>query len=190
MAEFEKEITVKLKWELDEAKINFVNKGIRLKESFVLKDIYMVKDSVDLINTSNLDILSQVVIVRECIGDEIDKKFVCKTKKYASNGDILESKRCDCPLVDINKGHEFLLATGYQECFRIEQECLEYEYKGSKLFLEYIPDLGLFLEVENTNKDIEGLKDVLNELQIAYFEDNYFVKKASLMLDEVKRTGR
>lgn len=190
MAEFEKEITVKLKWELDEAKINFVNKGIRLLESFVLKDIYMINENVDLKNTSNLSVLSQTVIIRECIGDEIDKKFVCKNKKFDENGAIIESKRCDCPLVDIEKGREFLLATGYKECFRLEQECLEYSYDGSKLFLEYIPDLGLFLEVENTNKDIDGLKEVLKELQIAYFEDDYFVKKASLMLDEVRRMGR
>ena len=51
MVEIEKEITVRLKWNLDETKVSFVNKGIPLVESFVLKDIYLVRDDVNVEKT-------------------------------------------------------------------------------------------------------------------------------------------
>lgn len=190
MAEIEKEITVRLKWSLDETKLYFVNKGIPLIESFILKDIYLVKDEVDILKTDNLKILSQAVIVRECIGDDHDKKIVYKEKKYDTNGDIISSKKYSCQLVDVDKTYEVLTHIGYKECFRYEQECLQYQYNDSIIFIEYIPELGLFLELENTNKSIEGMIEELNNLNMPYYENDYFVKKASLMLDEIRKQSR
>ena len=40
------------------------------------------------------------------------------------------------------------------------------------------------------NKSVEDLTQVLKELKIEYYEDNYFVKKASLMIDKIiKQNG-
>ena len=187
MAEIEREITVRLKWSLDEIKLFYVNKGIPLIESFILKDIYLIKNEIDIIKTSNLKLLSQAVILRECIGDEHDKKLVYKDKKYDDNGNIISSKKYSCPLIDMDKTYELLTHIGYKECFRYEQECLQYKYGDSNIFIEYIPELGLFLELENNNKNIDELIVELNGLNMPYYEDDYFVKKASLMIDEMKK---
>lgn len=190
MAEKENEITVKLKWGLDETKVNFVNKGVRLITSFVLNDTYLIKKDVDINNESNLQVLSQAIILREVISSNPDKVLMYKDKKYDSKGNIIESKRYLCPIVDMDKTHELLHAIGYKDCFNVEQECLEYEMNGTNIFLEYVPDIGLFLELENNNKSVDELVNMLNEFGIAYYENDYFVKKASLMLDEIRKQSR
>ena len=186
MAEIEKEITVRLKWSLDETKVYFVNKGIPLIESFILKDIYLVRNDVDLDKTSNLDVLSKSIIIREVIGDSIDRKVVYKDKKYDKKGNILSSTKYSCPIANIEKMYDFLIAIGYKEIFRYEQECLSYKDQNKNILLEYIPELGLFAEIEDNNKSTEELIEDLKELNIPYCENNYFVKKASLMLDAMK----
>ena len=186
----EKEITVKLKWELDEAKVYFVNAGIPLVESFVIKDIYLVKEGVDINNTPNLDVLGSSLIIRECIGYEHNKQLIYKDKKYDEKGNIIKSVKYSCDLVDIEKTYELLTKIGFKECFRYEQECLAYANSEVDILLQYVPELGLFAELENHNKSINELVDDLNNLNIPYYEDDYFVKKASLMLDETKKYGR
>lgn len=187
MAEMEKEITVRLKWNLDETKVFFVNKGIPLVESFMLRDIYLVSKDIDVDNTENLEVLSKAIIIREVRGDQEEKKLVYKDKKYDEKGNILSSTKYSCPVIDVDKMYDFLNAIGYKEVFRYEQECLEYKCGGSNIILEYIPELGLFAEIENNNKSIEGLINELNDLNIPYYEDDYFVKKASLMLNMIKK---
>lgn len=186
----EKEITVKLKWSLDEAKVFFVNTGIPLVESFVMKDIYLVKDELDINKTNNLDILSSSVIIRECIGNEHSKQLIYKQKEYDNKGNIIKSTKYSCNLVEVDKTFELLTKIGFKECFRYEQECLAFANDEIDILLQYVPELGLFAELENNNKSIEELIKDLNDLNIPYYEGDYFVKKASLMLNEVKKYGR
>ena len=183
----EKEITVKLKWSLDEAKVCFVNKGIPLIESFVIKDIYLVKKEVNIDDIDNLDVISSCLIVRE-IGDY--KTLLYKDKIYDNKGDILSSHKYSCEIKDIDEAYELLTHIGYKECFRYEQECLAFKDDKIDILLQYVPELGLFAELEDSNKTVKQLIDDLNSLEIPYYENDYFVKKASLMLDEVKKYGR
>ena len=186
----EKEITVKLKWELDEAKVYFVNAGIPLVESFIIKDIYLVKEKIDISKTPNLEVLDSCLIIRENIGNEHTKQLVYKDKKYDDKGNIIKSTKYSCDLVDVDKTYELLTKVGFKECFRYEQECLAYANKDVDVLLQYVPELGLFAELENNDKNINELIDDLKGLNVPYYEDNYFVKKASLMLDDVKKYGR
>ena len=186
MSEQKNEITVKLKWGLDEAKVHFVNLGIPLIESFVIRDIYLVKDNIDFLKTNNLNILANSIIIREVIGNEHDKKLIYKDKKYDDNGNIVVNKRYCCPLVDLDKTYDLLTAIGFNECFRYEQECLSYAINDRKILLQYIADLGLFAELEN-NKDVNDLINDLNYFNIPYYENNYLVRKDSLMIDRLKK---
>ena len=186
----EKEITVQLKWELDEAKVYFVNAGIPLVESFIIKDIYLVKETIDINKTPNLDVLDSCIIIRECIGSEHNKQLIYKDKKYDEMGNIIKSTKYSCDIVNIDEAYELLTHIGFKECFRYEQECLAYANKEVDILLQYVPELGLFAELENNNKSISELVADLNNLHIPYYEDDYFVKKASLMLDDVRKYGR
>lgn len=191
MLTIEKAITVKLKWGLDETKLYFVNAGIPLKESFILKDIYLVKDNIDFKKSNSLDVLSSSIIIREVIEDNnvSSKSVIYKDKKYDEKGNIISSLKYSCKIESIEAMYDILTKTGYKECFRYEQECLAYETDKCEVLLEYIPDLGLFLELEN-NKSNEELVADLNSLHIPYYENDYFVKKAVLMLEKEKRRIR
>ena len=190
MAEKENEITVKLKWGLDETKLNFVNKGVRLITSFILNDTYLIKKEIDINEKTNLEILSQAIILREVDSAHPEKVLIYKDKKYDNKGKLVESQRYSCPIVDVDKTHDLLEAIGYKDCFNVEQECLEYEMSGTNIYLEYIPDIGLFLELENNNKSKDELVEMLHEFGVAYYENDYFVKKASLMLDKIRKQRR
>lgn len=187
MVEVEKEITVKLRWTLDEAKFNFVNKGMRLSDSFILKDIYLVKDNIDVEKTPNLQLLSQTIILREWVGKENVKQMVTKEKKYDDKGDIITSKKYTCSVEDIELAYDSLTKVGLKECFRYEQECLVYSNGEIEVLLQYVPELGLFAEIEDNTKSIEELIEGFKKLDIPYYENDYFVKKASLMLDVIKK---
>ncbi len=185
----EREITVKLKWSLDEAKLYFVNKGISLNESFILKDIYLVKENMNLKKTNNLNVLSSSIILREECEDEkvIERVVMYKDKKYSDAGDIISETKYKCEIGNIESMQGILDKIGYKELFRYEQECLEYGIDNKRILLQYIPDLGLFAELEDNNKSVEQLINDLNELNIPYYENDYFVKKASLMIDKIKK---
>lgn len=190
--ETQREITVKLKWSLDEAKLYFVNKGIPLIESFILKDVYLAKENLDLKKINNLDILSSCIILREVYENDkaIDRKIMYKDKKYNEAGDIISETKYSCEVGNIEKMQNILDKIGYKELFRYEQECLGYGIDDKKILLQYIPDLGLFAELEDNNKSKEQLINDLNELNIPYYENDYFVKKASLMIDKIKKQRR
>ena len=185
--ENEKEITVKLKWNLNETKVHFVNAGFVLDESYILKDVYMVKDNLDISRMNNTEIISNCIIIREAIGEEHTHQIVYKHRKYDDKGDIVDSVKYKCAVFDVNEAIELLKVTGYKELFRYEQECLMYNYKDSHILLQYIPELGLFAEIEDNNKNINGLIEDLNNMNVPYDEKNYFVKKASLMIDKMKK---
>ena len=187
MSEIEKEITVKLKWGLDEANLHFVNIGRVLTGSFVLKDIYMIRENIDINKMENLEILSNSLIIREIVGKEHIFQLVYKDKKYNEKGDIIDSIKYTCNLRNGNEIYDILNKIGFKECFRYEQECLEYNSDDKNILLQYIPELGLFAEIEDNNKSVEELIKDLNDMQIAYYNNDYFVKKASLMLDIVKK---
>ncbi len=187
MSEIEKGITVKLKWELDEAKLHFVNIGRVLTGSFILKDIYMIRENINIDNMDKSDILSNSLIIREVIGKEHVFQLVYKDKKYDEKGNIIDSIKYTCNLHNANEIYEILNKIGFKECFRYEQECLEYNSNDKNILLQYVPELGLFAEIEDNNKSVDELIKDLNDMKIAYYDDNYFVKKASLMLDTVKR---
>lgn len=183
----EREITVKLKWNFDEAKVHFVNKGIQLVDSFVIKDIYLIKEDLDIDVADDLEVLSSCLILRDIAEDKL---LIYKDKKYNENGEIVSSNKYQCLINDIDDMYELLTRIGYKECFRYEQDCLAFKNKSVDILLQYIPELGLFAELENSNKSVKELIEDLNSLEIPYYENDYFVKKASLMLDEVRKYGR
>lgn len=189
MEYLEKEITVKLKWSLDETKLYFVNAGIPLNESFIIKDTYLIKDSIDINKEKSLDVLSSCIILRECTANNniIDRACIYKNKQYDQAGNIISCYKYKCKIENPNTMYNILTKTGYRECFRYEQECLEYSYKNNNILLQYVPEIGLFMEIEDNNKSIDELIDELNSLKIPYYENTYFVKKAELMLNTVKK---
>lgn len=163
-------LVVKLKWTLDETKVNFVNEGLPLLESFTSKDIYLVKNNVEVSKQNKSGILKDAIILKEIDGNNGNNLLCCNDKK--------------CLVVDVDSTLSVLASMGYKQLFCIDEECLEYFSDGSHVFIEYEPDLGLFLKIDNDKSFEENIK-WLKDMNIAYYENDFFVKKDELMLNKI-----
>lgn len=66
----ENEITVLVKCSYEELKKILESNDFLQKQEYVVNDIYMINNQVDLKNTKKLDILSKCILVRDVVGFE------------------------------------------------------------------------------------------------------------------------
>ena len=148
---------------LKKYKFNIVDK-------YTINDIYMIPVDIDIYKLHNLEILSKCVIIRDI--PNIEKILLYKLKKYASNGDILFQKKIECPIFD---------------------ESIVYSNNIIEFTVQIVNNKYIFIEMEQNgmyfNKNYCSVQDLKNELEkynLPYDKKNYFVKKAEIMLNEIK----
>ena len=178
----ENEITVLVKCNYKELKNILVNKGFKITEKYELNDIYMIASELDLTKMKYLDILSKCVLIRNVIG--IEKKLLYKYKKYDENGNIIEQRKVECPITDIEKALEFMETIDYKKIFQIYDKCIVFSNEEIDLIVQLVNDEYIFIEIETNNKyaNIEELKGIINKYNLPIDKTNYFVKKAEIML--------
>lgn len=106
--EIDNEITVLVKTDYDALQKELYEKDFKIEEEYLVNDVYMLDERVDISNMSYLDILKNCILVRDIVGFE--KQLLYKYKKYNNNGDILEQGKVKCPIEDINKAIKFMEA--------------------------------------------------------------------------------
>ncbi|MDD3187576.1 MAG: hypothetical protein PHD02_03845 [Bacilli bacterium] len=183
--EMELEITVLVNTGLKEVQEDLKNKGFKLIEKYQLNDIYMINRDVDLSKLTKLEILKKCILVRDIVG--IKKELVYKYKNFAENGDILEQGKVKCQILDIEKGKHFMEAINYKELFKIFDESYVYSNDKIEIVVQFVNNKYIFIEFEdnnNTYNSIEELKKALDMYNLPYNKDNYFVKKALIILEE------
>ena len=85
---------------------------------------------------------------------------------------------------------------GYKKIFSIHDESIVYINNDIELTVQIVNDKHIFIEIEqkfthlkNKIYSINELKKMLEKYDLPYNKNNYFVSKASLMLDEVRNTN-
>lgn len=186
----EKEITVMVNSNYDELNIALISNGFVIKEEFVLNDLYMINNSIDVTFLSKLDILKHCILIRDVVG--IEKSLVYKYKKYDNDGNILEQGKIDCPIIDINKSIEFMEAINYKKLFNINDKCIVYVNDKTELTVQIVNNKYIFIEMEDKsnylNKEYQTIGEMIQELDcynLPYNRDCYFVKKAEIILREI-----
>lgn len=186
----ETEITVLVNSSYDDLKNELEKNGFKIKEEYELKDCYMINDDIDLSQLSKLEILQKCILVRDIVN--IKKELLYKYKKYASNGDIIEQGKVECPVFDIDKAINFMKSINYKELFKIYDKCIVYANEETELIVQLVNDKYIFIEMEaeceHINRrynSIDELKEDLNRYNLPINNSNYFVKKAELILDEI-----
>jgi len=186
----ENEITVLVNCSFNELHEELIKNNFQIKEKYQLNDIYMIDKNVDIKAMEKLEVLKKCILVRE-IGENT-KKLVYKYKKYALNGDILEQGKVECPITDIDKAVSFMESINYRELFRIYDEIIVYANDKTELAVQLVNNEYIFIEVEDkcnyidrVYTSIEEMKEDLDSYNLPYNKDNYFVKKAELMLEDV-----
>lgn len=186
----ENEITVLINCTYDELHKQLIDNNFEIKEKYQLNDIYMIDKNFDITSVEKLEVLKKCILVRD-IGSTT-KKLVYKYKKYADNGDILEQGKVECPVFDIEKSVKFMEAINYRELFKIYDEIIVYANNKTELAVQLVNDKYIFIEIEDkcnyinrTYSSIDEMKQDLDSYNLPYNKDNYFVKKAEIMLENI-----
>lgn len=185
----ETEITVLVNSTYDKLKQELEKNGFQIKEEYELKDDYMINKEIDLSKLSKLEILQNCILVRDIVN--IKKVLLYKYKKYASNGDILEQGKVECPITDIDKAINFMESINYKKIFNIYDKCIVYANEETELIVQLVNNKYIFIEMESEcehiarkYESVEELKDDLNKYNLPIDTSNYFVKKAEIILNE------
>ena len=185
----ENEITVLVTSTMEELHNKLINSGFSMKDKYITNDIYMINKDIDITKLSTLDILKKCAIVREITG--IKKVLLYKHKEYNDNGDIIFNAKTECPIEDISNAVEFMKAINYQVLMEIHDKCTEYASSEIELIVQDVNNEYLFFEAEDelryTNKkfsSIDEIKKTINKYDLPFKKDNYFVKKAEIILNK------
>ena len=188
--QMETEISVLVKTDYETLQKELKENNFLLKEEYVVNDIYMIDENVNISNMSYLDILKKCILVRDIVGFE--KVLLYKYKKYAENGDILEQGKVRCPITDVDKAVKFMETIHYKRLFDISDKCIVYANDKSELVVQLVNDKYIFIEMESTGdyidreyKDVEEMKSDLLSYNLSIDESNFFVKKAEITLKEI-----
>lgn len=188
--QMETEISVLVKTDYETLQKELKENNFLLKEEYVVNDIYMIDENVNISNMSYLDILKKCILVRDIVGFE--KVLLYKYKKYAENGDILEQGKVRCPITGVDKAVKFMEAIHYKRLFDISDKCIVYANDKSELVVQLVNDKYIFIEMESTGdyidreyKDVEEMKSDLLSYNLSIDESNFFVKKAEITLKEI-----
>ncbi len=188
--QMETEITVLVKTDYETLQKELKENNFLLKEEYVVNDIYMIDENVNISNMSYLDILKKCILVRDIVGFE--KVLLYKYKKYAENGDILEQGKVRCPITDVDKAVKFMETIHYKRLFDISDKCIVYANDKSELVVQLVNDKYIFIEMESTGdyidreyRNVEEMKSDLLSYNLSIDESNFFVKKAEIMLKEI-----
>lgn len=190
--QLETEITVLVTVDYETLEKELKQNNFVKKEEYTVNDVYMIDNKIDISNMNNLDILKNCILVRNIEG--FSKELLYKYKKYDDNGDILEQGKVRCPIIDIPKAIQFMKAINYKELFKINDKCIVYANSKSELVVQLVNDKYIFIEMENkcefidrVYNNVDELKEDICSYNLSIDKSNFFVKKAEMILNEVKK---
>lgn len=184
--QMETEITVLVKSDYKTLQKELEEKGFQIDEEYILNDVYMLDERIDISNMSYLEILKNCILIRNIIGFEMELLY--KYKKYDTKGDILEQGKVKCPITDVEMAVKFMETIHYKRMFDINDDCIVYTNGKNKLAVQLVNDKYIFIEMEsdeNNGISVDEMKSDLLSYNLPIDESNFFVKKAELMLKEV-----
>ena len=189
--QLETEITVLVTVDYETLEKELKQNNFVKKEEYTVNDVYMIDNKIDISNMNNLDILKNCILVRNIEG--FSKELLYKYKKYDDNGDILEQGKVRCPITNIPKAIQFMKAINYKELFKVHDKCIVYANSKSELIVQLVNDKYIFIEMENkcefidrVYNNVDELKEDICSYNLSIDKSNFFVKKAEMILNEIK----
>ena len=189
------EITVKVNTTYDKLHDILLKNNFIIKEEYTVKDTYMINKEINITELNDLEVLKQCILVRDVV--DIEKSLVYKNKEYDSEGNIIKQSKIKCPILDIDKGIKFMEEINYIKLFNIIDKCIVYVNNDNELVVELVNDKYVFIELESNpeyiNKKYTCYLDMINELNsynLPIDKTNYFVKKVVLVLNDTVRSNK
>lgn len=189
---YENEITVQVTCSYEELHSLLIKQGFKIIEKYTLIDEYLISKDYDLKNKNSLDILKKCVIVRYI--ENTLKELLYKYKEYINNGDILKQAKVSCKVNDIKEASNFMKTIGYKELIHIQNNSVVYTNDKIEFAVQLVNDKYIFIELEERSEhvktvfsNVEDMKKVIDSLNIPMVKNNYFAKKAVIVLEESKK---
>lgn len=186
----EKEITVSVTTDYETLEKELNEYNFTKKEEYMVNDIYLINDDLDLFKMKKLDILKKCILIREV--ENIEKELLYKYKKYDLNANILEQGKVKCPIIDIDKAIDFMNAINYKELFKINDKCIVFANDKTELVVQLVNDKYIFIEMESEGSfndrkyaNIDEMIEDLFSYNLSIDKSNIFVKKAEIILNEI-----
>lgn len=188
---YENEITVETVCSLQELNNLLEKLEFKVMEEYDVFDIYMLDK--DYNNTENkLELLKHCTLIRDIVGkDEEIKKITYKYKEYNEKEEIVKQGKIDCEILDIEEAKNLFEALNYEELIRINDHIIVYSNNIDELAVQVVNNKHIYLEIEEKcnyiNKkynSLDEMKNVVSKYKIPIKEENYFVKKAEIELEE------
>ena len=169
---------------------DMIDLGFHVQEDFVLNDIYMVKNDVEVSLDNENVIFSDYVLIRETVGKR--KMLVLKHKELNSKGEIIKQESVKCPITDCDKAYDFMKAIGYKKLFEISDHNVLMSNGKNEIYIQSVKGLGTYVEMEqknlllenNNGNTIDEMKNVLCDYNLKIDTSDYFVRKAYDALKE------
>lgn len=186
----ELEICVRALVPFNELYDDMIKKGFHEQENFILNDIYMVKNEVEVSLENEEVIFSNYVLIRETVGKR--KMLVLKHKEVNEYGEITKQESVKCPITDIHKAYDFMKAIGYKKLFEISDHNVLMSNGKNEIYIQDVKGIGTYVEMEqknllleNNNGDtIDEMKNILKEYNLKIDVSDCFVRKAYDALKE------
>ena len=189
---YENEITVQVTCNYEELHSLLIKQGFKIIEKYTIIDEYLISKDYDLRNKNYLDILKECVIVRYI--ENTLKELLYKYKEYNNNGDILKQAKVSCKVNDIKEASNFMKTIGYKELIHIQNNSVVYTNDKIEFAVQLVNDKYIFIELEERSEhvktvfsNLEDMKKVIDSLNIPMVKNNYFAKKAVIVLEESKK---
>ena len=177
----ENEITIRILCSKEELIKHLEEKRLKKGRIFRLDDHYLIPKKLKAEELKVREILSKAVIIRNIDNDgKKVNKITFKKKNINEKGEIVSQTATSCEVIDYTEGIKLFEELGYYEIMNIIEDDIIYYNDKIELAIKDIENGDLLIETE-TNKNIttiEELKKIIENLEIPFEKENYFVKKA------------
>lgn len=184
----ENEITIRILCSKEELIKHLEEKGLKKGRRFRLDDHYLIPKILKIEELTVREILSKAVIVRNIDNDgKKVNKITFKNKIINEKGEIVSQTAISCEVIDYTEGIRLFEELGYYEIMNIIEDDIIYYNDKIELAIKDVYNGDLLIETE-TNKNIttiEELKKIIENLEIPFEKENYFVKKVEERLRRI-----
>ncbi len=188
----ELEITVKVNCSFEELNKYLLDKGFKIVDKYSCYDRYMIDKNIDISKMKDLDVLDKCILARR-IGTS-KKCLTYKKRIYDENENIISQTKLDCIVDDVDQAIKFMESIGYKVLFEIYDELVVYSNGKIEFASQMVNDKYLLIEMEDKSSitpkhNYDNIDDMIKDFEkvgIDYDKSNYFVKKAQIVLNEVR----
>lgn len=187
---YENEITVEVNTTLEDLISILENNGFKLKETYDLNDIYLI-NKVDK-KGDYLSMLNKCVLIRHIIEENKETKMLTyKYKEYNENKEITKQGKVKVKVDDIDNAKLLFEKLNFEELIRINDHMLVYATDKDELVIQNVNGKHIYIEIEDKcnyadrfYNSIDEMKAVIIDSKIPIKDNNFFVKKAEIELQE------